>query len=303
MGALKFFIGVALVAPGIYLFIRTFIDAMNADDRSTTMPNSRRWVSAVGVLVVGIVIISTLLPSVGQVAAGQAGVVLRFGGVTGRVLDEGLYFVTPIADQVKILDVQIQAGESTATASSADLQDVSTTVVVNYRLDRPAVATTYQTLGYAYSSRIITPSVQEAVKAATALFNAERLVVDRPKVREQIKVILAERLRPHGIILEALSITDFTFSEEFTRSIEAKVTATQNALKAENDLKRVEFEAQQRVATAQAEAEAIRIQAESISATGGEAYVSLKAVEKWDGALPRIMTPDGALPFLNLQSN
>jgi len=303
MGALKFFIGLALVAPGIFLIVKTFYNAMQADDNKTPMPSSRRWVSAVTIFVFGIVAVSTLLPAVGQVAAGQAGVVLRFGGVTGQVLDEGLYFVTPIADKVKILDVQIQAGESTATASSADLQDVSTTVVVNYRLDRPAVATTYQTLGYAYAARIITPSVQEAVKAATALFNAERLIVDRPQVREQISEILSARLLPHGIIVEALSITDFTFSEEFTRSIEAKVTATQNALKAQNDLQRVEFEAQQRIAIANAEAEAIRIQAESISASGGEAYVSLKAVEKWDGALPRIMTPDGALPFLNLQSN
>lgn len=303
MGALKFFIGLALVAPGIYLFVRTFIDAMSADDAQTTMPSAGRWVSAVALFILGIVIISTLLPAVGQVAAGQRGVVLRFGGVTGTVLDEGIYFVTPIADQVKILVVQIEALESVATASSADLQDVSTTVVVNYRLAPDEVATTYQTLGYAYVSRIINPSVQEAVKAATALFNAERLVVDRPQVREAIKTILAERLAPHGIILEALSITDFTFSEEFTRSIEAKVTATQNALKAENDLKRVEFEAQQRVATATAEAEAIRIQAESISASGGEAYVNLKAVEAWDGALPRIMAPGGTLPFLNLQSN
>ncbi len=49
-----------------------------------------------------------------------------------------------------------------------------------------------------------------------------------------------------------LSITDFEFSPEFSKTIESKQTAEQLALKAKRDLDRIKVEAQQRIATAQA---------------------------------------------------
>lgn len=51
---------------------------------------------------------------------------------------------------------------------------------------------------------------------------------------------------------------------------------------------------------AQAEAQTIRIQSEAVRAQGGKEYVSLKAIEKWDGALPTY-TGSGPIPFLNLK--
>ena len=73
-----------------------------------------------------------------------------------------------------------------------------------------------------------------------------------------------------------ISITDFEFSDLFARAIESKVEAEQNALKAENDLKRIEVEARQReanalglananIAEAKGEAEAIAIINQGVS--------------------------------------
>lgn len=84
------------------------------------------------------------------------------------------------------------------------------------------------------------------------------------------------------------------------RAVESKQVSQQQALKAKNDLERIKLEAEQRVAQAEAEATAIKIQAEAITQQGGEDYVNLKAVEKWDGKLPTQMIPNASLPFINL---
>ncbi len=86
----------------------------------------------------------------------------------------------------------------------------------------------------------------------------------------------------------------------FNKAIESKVTAEQQALQAKNVLTKVQFEAEQRIAQATAEAEAIKIQAESISKQGGQSYVQLKAIEKWDGKLPVQMIPNATVPFLDI---
>ena len=69
-------------------------------------------------------------------------------------------------------------------------------------------------------------------------------------------------------------------------------------LKAEQDLQRIKVEAQQAIAKAQGDAEAIRISAQAIQNQGGEAYVKLKAVEKWDGKLPHYN--GGSLPMIQI---
>ena len=101
-----------------------------------------------------------------------------------------------------------------------------------------------------------------------------------------------------GLAISSISLVNFGFSSEYQAAIEQKVIATQATLKADQDLQRIKIEAQQAIAKAQGEAEAIRISAQAIQNQGGEAYVKLKAVEKWDGKLPNVNS--GAVPFINV---
>lgn len=112
---------------------------------------------------------------------------------------------------------------------------------------------------------------------------------------------LTEEFTKVGVIFEQANITNLAFSESFNAAIESKVTAEQQALKAQNDLKRIQFEAQQTVETAKATAEAQRISSAALAAQGGEDYVNLKWIEKWNGQLPQQFIPGQALPFLNLR--
>lgn len=225
--------------------------------------------------------------SFGTLGAGERGVVLRFGGVTGRVLTPGLYGVMPIIEGVHSMNVQVQKETAKAAAVSKDMQQVTTEVALNYSLAPESVAKVFASIGDSYRERIIDPAIQEAVKATTAKYTATELVTARHTVKEVLMQELTDRLGTHGILVDGVSLTDFAFTAEYMKAIEEKVTATQQAMKAENDLKTVQFEAQQRVEQARAEAEAIRIQAQAIQSQGGREYVTLKAIEKWDGSVPQ----------------
>jgi len=241
-----------------------------------------------------------ILPSFGQVPAGYRGVVLRFGAVTGEVKNEGLYFVTPFINSIQLMNVQVHADKSKATAASRDLQNVATEVTVNYRLDSRRVSEVYRDLRDEYVNRVMVPAIQEAVKSATAQFDAENLIRERPKVKDTIEQYLQERLIKHGLIVDGIAITDFQFSADFANAIEAKVTSLQLALKAQNDLNIKKFEAEQQITMAKAQATAIQIQASAINSQGGRDYVALKAIEKWDGGLPTWMGSGSAVPFINV---
>ncbi len=245
------------------------------------------------------VILIIILGTFTVVGAGEKAVVLRVGAVN-RVLDSGLHIKWPIFEDVEKISVQTQKEQVETDAASQDLQTVKAVVAVNYNVSADKVADLWITLGSEYKSRVIDPAIQEAVKAATAKYTAEQLITQRPRVKDDIKLALSTILSPKDIQVSDVSITNFDFSPSFNAAIEAKVTAEQQALQAKNKLEQVQYEAQQTVASAKAQAEAIRIQAEAITQQGGANYVQLKAVEKWDGHLPQQMIPGSSLPIINL---
>ena len=258
----------------------------------------------IGVVVV-IVVLSVLGGSFGTVGAGERGVLLRFGAVTGKILGEGLYLKVPFMEDVVLMSTQIMKYTAPATSSSQDLQVVSTEVTLNYQLDGNQVAEIYRSLRRDYEYRVIQPYIQEAVKSTTANYNAEELITQRPAVRNALQQVVSERLKPLGMNVVQLSITDFQFSSAFQQAIEAKVTAVQQALEAENALQRVEFEAKQQVARARAEAEGLRLQKANITKDLIELRkieVQGAAVDKWNGVMPTVVTSGGPVPMLDVFS-
>ena len=191
--------------------------------------------------------------SIVQINPAERGVIIKLGVVQDDVLGEGVHYVPGFINTVEVMDVQIHAYETPAEAASRDLQDVTTTVTLNYSLDPARVAYVYQNLRRDYLERIVKPAVQESVKSVTAVYDADDLIVERPTVKVAIERNLGERLAHNGIHLEALSVTGFDFSESFNAAIEAKVTAAQSALEAENRLRQVKVEAEQAKARAEGE--------------------------------------------------
>ena len=257
------------------------------------------------IVVIGVAIAALVLAagSTGIVGAGQRGVLLRFGAVTGEIKEEGLYFKIPFAEQVVLMSTQIQKYSAPASASSKDLQVVTTEVTLNYQLQAAKVGEIYRNMRQDYENRIIQPFIQEAVKSTTANFDAEQLITQRPRVKEELQNLMTKRLAPLGIGVVELSITDFRFTQVFQDSIEAKVKAVQQALEAENALRRVGFEAQQQITRATAEAKGLELQKAQITPQLLELRqieVQRAAVDKWNGVMPTVVTSGGPVPMLDV---
>ncbi len=255
-------------------------------------------------LIIGIVLVLLIMfrPWV-QIGAGERGIVLNFGAVQDVVLEEGMHFRIPVMQEVIIMDVKVQKVQTDASSASSDLQDVTLSVALNYHIIPDKANHVYQNIGIHFKERIIDPAIHEVTKAVSAEYTAEELITKRPEVSAEMKNVLSEKLMESNIYVDAVSIVTFSFSSVFMDAIEAKQTAEQHALKAKRDLDRIKIEAEQTIAAATAEAEALRLQKMNISPDLIELRkieANLKAIEKWDGILPNV-TGAGAIPFIGVE--
>ncbi|MBN1188400.1 MAG: prohibitin family protein [Dehalococcoidales bacterium] len=255
-------IGIIIVIIGLYL--------MQTNRGTGGDPRSQFGGRIASIAGICIIIISIIVASFEAVPAGHRGVVVRFGAVTGTILNEGLQLKVPFVDSVVKMSVQTEKYETGAASASRDLQDVSTTIALNWRLEPSMAAEVYRTLGLDFINRIAAPAVQETIKQVTAKYIAEDLILNRETVKNEIQENLSNRLIQRGIVTETVSITEFGFSATFVAAIEAKVAAEQAVWEAKNKLERIKVEAQQaeaaaigeadaRIAKAEGEAEYIRI--------------------------------------------
>ncbi len=254
-------------------------------------------------IVAGVFILGLIFNPFVIVGPGLRGVVMTFGAVQDRVMGEGLNLKIPLVQRVVLVDVRVHKSQVDAEAASKDMQDATSTIAVNYHVSPEKVNVIFQTIGVEYKDRIIDPSVQEAVKAVTAKYTAVELITTRERVRAEIKDLLKERLMGYNIIVDDFSVVNFKFSRQFTEAIESKQTAEQLAFKAQRDLERIKIEAEQKVASARAEAESLRLQKENVSPLLVELRkieATMKAIDKWDGKLPKVT--GGAMPFLDLKT-
>jgi regulator of protease activity HflC (stomatin/prohibitin superfamily) len=268
------------------------INPINTPERMPEI-KIKKFISSI---VIGLIALMIIFGSFGTIGAGERGVLLQFGAVQNKIFGEGLYFKIPFVHEVVKIDVKIQKDEVAASASSKDLQIVTSKIALNYHLSPESVNKIWQEVGKNYNVRIIAPSIQEAVKAITAKFTAEELITKREEVKEQIKMNLAERLLEHAIIVDEFNIIDFYFSPAFNAAIEAKVTAEQLKLKADRDLERIKIEKEQMITSAEGKARAILIEAQALMAN--PKVVELRWIEKWNGEVPQYWGQ--ASPFIGL---
>lgn len=201
-------------------------------------------------------------------------------------IKEWTYFNIPFIENVEVVDIKTQKLDVETNARSKDLQNVTTKLTLNYSVDPKLVMNLYRNIWEDFVARVITPSMQEAIKWATAKYTAEELVTKRELVKDNIKWQLITKLSTLWIKVEDVNITSFEFSSDFNNAVNQKVKAEQDALTQKNKLEQVKYEAQQQIEKAKAEAESIKIQAQSVSSQWWTDYVKLKWIEKWNWQLP-----------------
>lgn len=254
----------------------------------------------IAVIVSAIIVLCLLTGSLFTVQEGHRGIVLH-NGKYSSLAEPGLNFKVPMLQSVVKVDVRTQNTGAKVSTGTNDLQTVSTTVGVNYHIDPLAVDKIYSNVGLPNIAKIISKRIDESVTAVVAKYSAEKLLTERESVKDAIVALLSKKLAPYHIVVEDVQITQFKFSEAYSKAIERKQIAEQEALTAVHKTAKVREEATQAIEKAKGEAEAIRIQSEAIKANGGQAYIDLQAVKTWNGVLPdTIVGGSGALPFVNV---
>lgn len=263
---------------------------------ATNKPTVKKIIIAAVIVVIALVVIGgcfTVVP------AGHTGVVVTLGKVNERVLQEGLHVKAPFVQNVVFIDNRIVKLEVETEAFSKDLQTVATTLAINYRVDTTKSFSIYKNIGANYENVLVTPAVNEVLKAITAQYTAEESVTNRALISDGLVTGLNEKLNAIGLYITDVNILNFDFSEAFIAAIEEKQVAQQKLLKAET-------EKQTAITNAEAEAEAIRIKAEAeaeanrtLSGSLTDQIIENNKVEKWNGELPKVTGDSGVFLDLN----
>jgi regulator of protease activity HflC (stomatin/prohibitin superfamily) len=276
--------------------------------KAPRFPGGTNKIKIAAAVVTIIVIIVILAESIVIVEAGHRGVVLYLGAVENRVLGEGVHFIAPFLEQVVPMEVRTQKFQAEASAASNDLQEVQTVIALNYRIDPTEANKIYQILGVNYADRVISPTIQESVKASVAKFNAEELITKRETAKSVIANAIRSTLAANDIQTQNVFITDFKFSDAFASQIEQKVVAFQKYLTELNNLRSVGVVANQSVAQAEGQARATAAKATGESQAikiitsqlrESPEYLQWQAISKWNGQMPYALGSSG-FPFFQL---
>ena len=224
---------------------------------------------------------------------------LRLGKVVQVQEASGAYLKAPLIDSIIYINNRICKSVIETTALSKDLQSVSIGVAINYKINNAVKL--YETVGTDFEKIIIDPFAQESIKAVVAKYTAEDLIQYRHDAKDKVYLELHNRLLPLHISLIDFNFVHSDFSPDFIKAVEEKQIAEQTAKTAKNLTEKVKEEAVQIKSKADAEAYSLKAKKEAVTPeliALKKADALLKAIEKWDGKLPRVA--GGNTPFINL---
>jgi prohibitin 1 len=230
--------------------------------------------------------------------AGERGVIMHFGEVQSEILNEGFHPILPIYTNIKKISVRVRKVDVATKVGTKDLQTLDLNTSINWHIQAERVNHVYQQIGdeRQIGETIIIPAISEVLKASTPQRTAEEILKQRTDLKQEIEKALKLRLVKYGIQIDDVSLTKIGFSPEFTRSIELKQIAEQDAKKAEYEALKAAKQAEAEVNRAKGTAEAQKLLKQSLNRD----LLQKQAIEKWDGKFPTVMGGNGALPLINI---
>ncbi len=246
----------------------------------------------IALVIAALAALLVLFNSITIVDAGHTGVINTLGNVSENVLQEGIHLKVPFVQTIIKMDNRIVKLEVETEAFSKDLQTVETKLAINYRVSKDKSYAIYKNVGSDYETILVSPAVNEVLKAITAKYTAEESVANRSLISQGLIEELNNKLNKNGIYVEDVNIINFEFSEAYIAAIEEKQVAEQRLLKAKT-------EKEEAIVKAEAEAETLRIQSEAqaranniLSKSLNDNLIRYEMMKKWNGELP--MVTDGS---------
>lgn len=231
---------------------------------------------------------------------GHRGIETNLGKVVGEPLPEGLHFYNPFTSDIKEFNVRQETWASKTSIFTKDTQRVDVEFAVTYSPDPKMVTKIYLDVGReeALVEKIVKPVVLGSLKDAIGQVIADELVSKRELITKEALKEVRDNLAEKNVFVSDLQFTNLDFDDAYEHAVEEKVVATQKAQKAKNDTVTIQEEAKQTIATAQAEAEAMRIKSAALAQNKG--LVEFEIAKKWDGKLPVYMMGN-SVPMINFE--
>ena len=154
---------------------------------------------------------------------------------------------------------------------------VNISLRVLFRPDATRLNDVYRYLGKDYDGRVLPSVVNEVLKSVVARYNASQLLTQREQVSAKIRESLNERLKDFLIVLDDVSITDLHFGPEFTKAIEDKQIAQQQAERAKFLVEQAIQDKKSTIIKATGEARAAKLLGEAMAKS--PAFLELRRIE------------------------
>lgn len=277
--------------------------------------SKRKLAMIIGSGVLALVLLITIIGGISIVDTGTTGVKVWLGSVDeSEVFEEGFHIKAPFMCTIVEMDNKVQKVDVDANSTSKDLQNIDSTLSINFHLAPEKSASMYKNVGKNYVDTLLQPAIQEAAKNVMAQYRAEELITSRSKVGSQIQEEISNKINEYGILIDKFNITNFNFSKAFNDAIEQKLVAEQNKIKArtENEQRvaaaeadaaeakaRAEGDAESQRIKAKGEADAIKAKAEAeaeanelLNKSISDNVLTYKQIEAWDGKYPTVMSGD-----------
>ncbi len=242
------------------------------------------------------------------------------GGVDEVPLGIGYHWQGPCTDIAKYPTYQQtmvltkspaegSSGDDSITVTSSEGLPISVDVSLSFTLEEGKVPHIYRKfrrdLAHVQVS-YMRQTVREALQETFAKYAAQQLYSDKREIaRAEVQGILTRRLSPDGFNVTQFTINETRVPQAVTEAINAKVAMIQEAQRAEQEVRKTQAVAAQKIAEAEGEAKARRLRAEAeaysnqqIAKSLTPALVEYMKLSKWDGKLPQIT--GGAMPMVNL---
>jgi regulator of protease activity HflC (stomatin/prohibitin superfamily) len=249
-----------------------------------TLVRSSRNQSAKGLtsLMVVLLVAAILLTSVGAglvfLQADQYGVVISAfqpKGYRPDPLGPGLHWIVPFLENVRTYSIARQtytmsiapgegnkAGDDSIDARTKDGQQVLVDGSVIYAVDPAHIIDLHITWQNRFEDNVVRPVARAAIRQAVSQYGIEEIVTSkRVDLEQAITTSIAEGLRNNNLVLTQFLLRNIAFGEEYSKAVEQKQIAEQQAQQAFYVVEQRKQEAEQARQAAQGQADAAVIAA------------------------------------------
>lgn len=220
-------------------------------------------------IVIGFIFLSN---AVLIVSAGHRAIVFNsFIGVEKRTLGEGIHFLVPGIETPTVYSVRTetytmsartdegqQQGDDAIECLTSDGQKIGLDISVIYNLIPDKLWELHKQIGPYYVDKIIRPSVRSIARNTIANYTVTELYSgDREKLQDEISLKVKNELDKYYINSSETMIRNVIFSDEFSKAIEQKQVAMQDAERMKYVLMKENSEKQRKIIEAEGQASAI----------------------------------------------